>query len=206
MTKSGSILFLFLLLTSCAKSQEVSPQLVGGPCEGCEAVLEYGDRELDAVDTLPEFESALDKLRLTGTIYEPDGKTPAEGVVLYIHHTNAQGVYPTKGDEEGWAKRHGYLRGWTQTGKDGKFTFYTQVPGEYPTRNTPAHIHPYILEPNGKYYWMESYFFEGDELLSKEHVPTNPRGGTPGVVELQKQNGMYEVERNFILGENIPGH
>ncbi|MHA6279383.1 dioxygenase family protein [Salinimicrobium sp. CAU 1759] len=206
MTKSSAILFLFLLLTSCANSQEASPQLVGGPCEGCEAVLEYGDKELDAVDTLPEFESAANKLKLTGTIYEPDGKTPAAGVIIYINHTNAKGIYPTRGDEEGWAKRHGYLRGWAKTGKDGKFTFYTQVPGEYPSRNSPAHIHPYILEPNGKYYWMETYFFEGDELLSNEHISSNPRGGTSGVVELREQDGMKVIERDFILGKNVPEH
>ena len=197
-------MFLFLLLTSCAKSQEASPQLVGGRCEGCEAVFEYGDRELKAVDTLPEFESAADKLRLSGVIYEPDGKTPAEGVIIYINHTNAQGVYPRKGNEEGWGKNHGYLRGWAKTGKDGKFIFYTQVPGPYPGGTTPAHIHPYVLEPDGKYYWLESYFFEGDDLLSDEHVSSSPHGGTAGVVELKRQNGMYVINRDFILGKNIP--
>ncbi|SOC79875.1 protocatechuate 3,4-dioxygenase beta subunit [Salinimicrobium sediminis] len=206
MTKSFGILFLFLLLTSCAHSQQEEPHLVGGRCEGCEAVLEYGDRELTAVDTLPEFKSAAKKLKLTGTIYQPDGKTPAEGVVIYIHHTNAEGIYPTRGDEEGWAKRHGYLRGWAKTGPDGKFTFYTQVPGHYPSRNTPAHIHPYVLEPDGKYYWLETYFFEGDDLLSNEHVSSSPRGGTPGVVKLKKQDDIYVINRDFILGRNIPGY
>lgn len=206
MTRSAGILFLFLLLSSCAKSQEANLQLVGGRCEGCEAVLEYGDRKLNAVDTLPEYESAADKLKLTGTIYQSDGKTPAEGVVIYIHHTNAEGIYPTRGDEEGWAERHGYLRGWAKTGRDGKFTFYTQVPGQYPSRNTPAHIHPFILEPDGKYYWLETYFFEGDELLKDEHISSNPRGGTSGVVELTKQNGMKVINRDFVLGENIPGY
>ncbi len=202
--------FYFLLFSlsfaACANSQEANPRLVGGPCEGCEAVFEYGDRELNAVDTLPEFESAVEKLRLSGTIYEPDGKTPAEGVILYIHHTNAEGIYPTRGGEEGWERRHGYLRGWIKTGKDGKYTFYTQVPKSYPSRTEPAHIHPYILEPDGKYYWLESYFFEGDELLTKEHTSSNPRGGTPGVVKLKKQNDMYVIERDLILGKNVPGY
>lgn len=193
-----------MLLISCARSQEIKPKLVGGPCEGCEAVLEYSDENLNSVDTLPEFEEAAEKLKVSGTIFQNDGKTPAEGVILYIHHTNAAGIYPTRGDENNWARRHGYLRGWIKTTQNGKYTFYTQLPGSYPSRDTPAHIHPYILEPNGKYYWLESFFFEDDPLLQKEHLEKDPRGGTSGKVVMNKENGMYSVKRDFILGKNIP--
>ena len=197
----GISLFLF----SCVNSQENKKyELVGGPCEGCEAVLEFKG-ELNAIDTLPEFASAEDKLKITGTIYKADAKTPAENVVLYIHHTNAEGVYPTKGDEEGWAKRHGYLRGWIKTGKDGRFTFYTQVPGSYPDRRNPAHIHPFILEPNGKYYYLSAYFFEGDPLLTDDYQEDPPRGGN-GVVKLQQGDDMSLIERDFILGKGVPGY
>lgn len=202
-------LFIFvisLLLFSCARSQQQSePRLIGGPCEGCEAVLEYGDRDLNAVDTLPEFTSAENKLIVKGTIYESDGKTPAENIILYIHHTNAEGIYPTKGNEEGWAKRHGYLRGWIKTNKNGQYTFYTQVPGSYPDRRNPAHIHPFILEPDGKYYYLSAYFFEGDPLLTDDHQEDPPRGGN-GVVTLKDNGNMKLIERDFILGKGIPGY
>ncbi|MGA8855017.1 MAG: intradiol ring-cleavage dioxygenase [Christiangramia sp.] len=192
----GISLFLF----SCARSQQKKEyRLVGGPCEGCEAVLEY-KAELNAIDTLPEFTSAENKLKLTGTIYEADAKTPAEDVILYIHHTNAEGVYPTKGNEEGWEKRHGYLRGWIKTDKDGRYTFYTQVPGSYPDRTNPAHIHPFILEPDGSYYYLSAYFFEGDTLLTKDHQEDPPRGGD-GIVKLQQGEEMALVERDFVLGK-----
>ncbi|MCB7481647.1 intradiol ring-cleavage dioxygenase [Christiangramia sediminis] len=195
-----------LLLFSCARSQQqLAPILVGGPCEGCEAVLEYGKRDLNAVDTLPEFASAENKLKITGTIYEADGSTPAEDIVLYIHHTNADGVYPTKGDEKDWAKRHGYLRGWIKTGKDGEFTFYTQVPAGYPDRRTPAHIHPYILEPDGSYYYLSAYFFEDDPRFTKDHMEDPPRG-SKGVVQLTKTGKMALIERDFVLGQGIPGY
>lgn len=39
-----------------------------------------------------DFESAAEKLKLSGTIYEPKVKTPVEGVILYIHHIEAKGV------------------------------------------------------------------------------------------------------------------
>ena len=96
---------LFVFSLSCL-SQEISEQdaeLVGGPCQGCEAVFEFGDRELTATDTLPDFDNPGPKLKVTGTIYQPDGKTPAPNVILYIHHTNQEGIYETRGDETGWA-------------------------------------------------------------------------------------------------------
>lgn len=193
-----------LLLFSCVKSQENEYRLVGGPCEGCEAVLEY-EAELNSIDTLPEFASAENKLKITGIIYEADAKTPAKDVVLYIHHTNAQGIYPTKGDEENWAERHGYLRGWIKTDTDGRYTFYTQVPGAYPDGRNPAHVHPFILEPDGRYYYLSAYFFESDPLLTNEHQEDPPRGGN-GIVKLKKTGDMALVERNFVLGKEVPNY
>ena len=201
------ILISVLFFTSCANSQDFNPRLVGGPCEGCEAIFEYGDKILSAVDTLPDFGDQGQKLKVTGIIYQNDGKTPAEGVILYVYHTNQKGLYATKGDETGWGLRHGYIRGWVKTGKDGRYEFYTLKPGTYPTRSEPAHIHPTILEPDGKYYWLGSYLFEGDPLLTKEHLnQKSPRGGSQGVVSLRKSGDIYIAERNFILGKNISNY
>ena len=182
-----------------------APQLVGGPCEGCEAVFEYGDRELTPVDTLPDFHDEGPKIKVTGTIYQNDGKTPAEGVILYVYHTDQNGIYPTRGGEKGWAKRHGFIRGWVRTGKDGKYAFYTLKPGVYPDRGAPAHIHPTILEPNGKYYWLGSYHFQGDPLLTeRETSPPSPRGGSSGLLVLRREGEMLVSERDIILGKNVP--
>jgi protocatechuate 3,4-dioxygenase beta subunit len=179
--------------------------LVGGPCEGCEAIFEYGDKQLTAVDTLPSFYEDGTKLKVTGTIYRQNGK-PAKDIILYIYHTNADGIYPTKGGETGWAKRHGYLRGWIKTGSDGVYTFYTSKPGSYPERSAPAHIHPTILEPDGKYYWLDEYQFKDDPLIAKTNIPSSPRGGTPNVVALQQEGNMLVARRDIVLGKNIAGY
>lgn len=198
-----------LLLSACANAQQqpAAPQLVGGPCEGCEAVLEYGDRILNAVDTLPDFDEPGPKVKISGTIYESDGTTPAEGVILYVYHTDQEGRYATRGDETGWGKRHGYIRGWMKTGKNGRYTFYTLKPGVYPNRSAPAHIHPTILEPNGKYYWLGSYHFAGDPLLTEAEMdPEAPRGGSSGLLELEKEGELLVGTRDFVLGRNIPDY
>ncbi|MTI89539.1 MAG: intradiol ring-cleavage dioxygenase [Balneolaceae bacterium] len=179
--------------------------LVGGPCEGCEAVFEYGSRELTNTDTLPGFYKHTPKLKITGTIYENDGKTPAEGVILYVYHTNQKGIYPTTGDEEGWARRHGFIRGWVKTGSDGKYAFYTFKPGSY--SGNPAHIHPTILEPNGKYYWLGSYLFEGDpNITDRQRNQKKPRGGNNSILKLSKKNGLLVGRRDIVLGKNIQGY
>ena len=192
-------LSLFLVLTAgCAYSQGT---LEGGPCEGCEAVFEYGRMPLSPVDTLPGFDGASTKLKVTGTIFQPDGKTPARGVILYIYHTNEKGIYPTRGDETGWGRRHGFIRGWIKTGADGKYAFYTRKPGSY--GRGPAHIHPTILEPDGRYYYIDEYLFKGDPNLDNAHG--SGRGGQ-GIVELKREGEFLVAERDIVLGLNVPGY
>lgn len=205
--KTTIILLIFISAMSChaQDKKKLTPRLVGGPCEGCEAVFEYGNKTLSPVDTLPGFNDPGPKLKVSGTIFKNDGKTPAEGVILYIYHTNPKGIYPTKGNETGWARRHGYLQGWVKTAADGKYTFYTLKPGTYPGRAAPAHIHPTILEPDGAYYWLDSYHFAGDPLLTeKEIAPEAPRGGSSGLLKLKKDGTLLIGERDIILGRNIP--
>ena len=201
---------LIILLSSCINPQrqkEPEYKLVGGPCEGCEAVFEYGDRVLSAIDTLPDFNSKGTKLKITGTIYQSDEKTPAKDVILYIYHTNQKGIYPTKGDEKEWARRHGYLRGWIKTNEDGKYTFYTLKPGIYPSRNVPSHVHATILEPDGKYYWLEEYLFDEDLLISEDDKnKKSPRGGSSGILTLTYEKNLLVGKRDIILGKNIPNY
>ncbi len=200
---------LLLLQSTCSQSQDLGTRsrLAGGPCEGCEAIFEYGTKGLAPVDTLPGFVEASQKLRISGTVYQPDGITPAENVVLYIYQTDESGYYATKGDERGWGRRHGYIRGWIKTGADGRYAFFTQKPGIYPNRTEPAHIHLTLLEPDGKYYYLEDYHFEGDPLLQAKGPPKeNPRGGATGIIPLLKAGDILTGKRDIILGKNIPDY
>jgi protocatechuate 3,4-dioxygenase beta subunit len=210
MIRSFVLCALLVNLISCASSQEQqppAPRLVGdASCEGCDGIFEYGAKTLRPVDTLPSFPDGGTRIRISGTVYQPDGKTPAPGVILYVYHTNREGIYPRRGGETGWGLRHGYIRGWVKTGRDGRYTFYTTMPGSYPGRTDPAHIHATVLEPDGKYYWIVDYLFEGDpKLTDAERSRPSPRGGS-GIIALKQEGGLMVAQRDIILGKNVPSY
>lgn len=200
---------MLLLLFAAYQSQNNemdSPKLVGGPCEGCEAIFEYGDQRLSSVDTLPKFQATQPKLKITGTVYEMDGQTPAADVILYIYHTNRTGIYETSGKEQGWARQHSFIRGWIKTGKDGQYAFYTFRPAPYPDGREPEHVHLIVKEPNKKEYYVDNYLFDDDPMLIKsERADLANRGGS-GIVTPQLEDGILTVKRDIILGLNIPNY
>ena len=175
-------------------------QVVGGPCEGCEAIYEYGQNELSWTDTLPDYSSGDDKMIVQGVVYAKNGK-PASEVIIYIYHTNKEGIYPTRQDSRGWERRHGYLRGWVKTSADGRYAFYTQRPGAYPSRSEPEHIHVTVKEPGIKEYYLDSFHFKDDPLLTEKETFRNYGGS--GIVNPVKSGNQWIVTRDLFLGKNI---
>ncbi|MDD1444428.1 hypothetical protein MEO93_29645, partial [Dolichospermum sp. ST_sed3] len=119
------ILINLFSFSACSQNKKTEPDPkhhIGGPCEGCEAVFEspVPFDKLNWIDTLPDFNEPGPKLMISGVIYQADGKTPAKDVVLYIYHTNQNGVYTNKNKEKGWAVRQGYIRGWVKTNEKGQ--------------------------------------------------------------------------------------
>ena len=85
------VLMLTILISACANSQNQNQsenRLVGGPCEGCEAIFEYGDKKLSSPQLLSRiFKDHEPQIKVSGTVYQSDGKTPAKDVILYLYHT-----------------------------------------------------------------------------------------------------------------------
>lgn len=203
------IILIALAIPNLCISQEhtYSNSKLIGTCEGCEAIFEHGKAKLKSIDTLPDFNNKGPKIKISGTVYKLGGKEHASNVILYVYHTNQKGIYENKYDKTNWEKRHGYIRGWIKTDANGKYTFYTLKPGTYPKRSEPAHIHLTILEPNGKYYWLNSYHFEGDTLLTeKERATKSARGGRSGIMHLQQKGNLLVGQRDIELGKNIPAY
>ena len=176
-------------------------------CEDCKGLYEYPQsRQLISTDTLQVYrEGCANKMIVTGTVFQSDDRTPAPGVIIYIYHTNEKGKYPTKGNEAGMAKEHGYNRGWIKTGEDGKYSFVTCKPGHYPSGRDAAHIHVIVKEPNKTEYWIGDYLFEGDPQLTEKRIEMMKDRGGSGVITLTKnERGELLCYRDIYLGKNIP--
>src|SRR5678815_4747756 len=122
---------IIIASSGCAQTaNQKNTKHVGGNCEGREAIYEGAapfDR-LTNTSTLPDYNETGPKLEISGIVYQRDGKTPAKDVVVYVYHTDQTGHYTPAPDAKGWGKRHGRLRGWMKTDKNGYYHFYTLKP------------------------------------------------------------------------------
>lgn len=209
-----NILFVFLILichTSCSQNNSAkktgATSNVGGSCEGCDAIYEspVAFDSLSNMCWLPDWNEKGTKLAINGTVYKADG-TPAAGVIIYIYHTDQKGIYPTKGNETGWAMRHGYLRGWMKTNDKGEYKFFTLRPAPYPGNNAEAHIHITIKEPDKNEYWIDEFLFDDDPLLTADKRKRLQNRGGNGIIKTIDVGNMLKAERNIYLGKNIPDY
>ncbi len=207
MYKIASFLFLLLILNSC-KGQSHLNRLVGGPCQDCEAALDYKllNLELKSVDSLPDYDKMNPKLNISGTVYKSDGKTPAEHVILYIYHTNRDSIYEASEHPIGWEKRHGKYRGWILTNAKGEYSFYTFRPTPYPLARESEHIHMYVKEADKIPYYIDNFMFSDDPTLGEEDINMRKNRGGSGLINLKEENGVLIGKRDVILGLNIPNY
>jgi protocatechuate 3,4-dioxygenase beta subunit len=147
--------------------------------------------------TIADANEPGERLVMSGTIFQPDDKTPAEGIVLYVYHTDATGYYNK--DDDPYNPR---LRGWMKTGADGKYEFRTIKPAPYPRRDTPAHIHAQIYSDKIPEYGIDEYWFEGDPLIneSQKKKLLTGRGGFNPIIKLTRDSsGMLHGIRDIKL-------
>jgi len=147
--------------------------------------------------TITSKDEKGEPLIMSGTIFQPDGVTPAEGIVLYVYHTDATGYYSK--DDDPYNPR---LRGWMKTGSDGKYEFRTIKPAPYPHRTTPAHIHAQIYSATIPEYGIDEYWFEGDPFINAEQkrLLLTGRGGFNSIIKLTRNgDGVLSGVRNIKL-------
>lgn len=107
-------------------------------------------------------------LVVMGTVYLPDGKTPAAGITVYVYHTDAEGYY-RKGANSSSNPR---IKGTMITNGEGKYEFRTIKPGAYPDGGVPAHIH-YVLSGKGYAEQRDEVMFAGDPYLTTRNKESN---------------------------------
>jgi protocatechuate 3,4-dioxygenase beta subunit len=142
-----------------------------------------------------------ERLVVSGTVYDLDGRAPAPGVLLYAYHTDVTGYYTQRGGERGNGLRHGRLRGWVRTDASGRYELQTIRPAPYPGRRDPAHIHMTVTPPGRAEYYVDDVWFEGDPLITAEHREGRPRrGGFPSILTFERGgDGVLRARRDIRL-------
>lgn len=142
-----------------------------------------------------------ERMVISGTVFQPDGKTPADGIVVYVYHTDATGYYSK--DDDPYNPR---MRGWMKTGKDGKYEFRSIKPAPYPHRTTPAHVHAQIYSDKITEYSIDQYWFEGDRFINDEQkkLLLTGRGGSGSIVKLTRDSdGVLRGVRDIKLDSQL---
>lgn len=166
--------------------------LFSSDCEWCGA--SEAPANLSSVARVAGAEEPGERMILSGTVLRADGRTPASGIVVYLYHTNAKGIYPRRGNETGNARQHGYLRGWLKTDAQGRYRIESIRPGGYPLRRDPAHIHLVVKEPGKPEYWIDELIFADDPRAAAVR-------GRKGFAEVKvtRRNGVWTGTRNLVL-------
>jgi protocatechuate 3,4-dioxygenase, beta subunit len=157
---------------------------------------------IDAPDNV-SWKTALSKksdkdepMIISGTIFQPDGKTPAPNVLIYFYHTDSEGYYGRRGEV-----RDGHFRGWMLTDAKGRYEVSSIKPAPYPSRTDAAHVHMTVTGKNFKEDSINTILFEGDPLI-KEHERNSMGkwGEFIPILKLEKgADGILRGTRNFTL-------
>ena len=123
-------------------------------------IYDKEDVNLRNVDTIPDYESKTNKLKISGVIYESDGVTPAKDVILYVQQPDENGDFDLIEEND---KRYVNHRGWVKTDVDGRYTFYTFVPGGDRRYSQLQQLYPIVKEPSKDAYEVETFLFDNHE-------------------------------------------
>jgi protocatechuate 3,4-dioxygenase beta subunit len=199
--------YLLVLLLACDANAEPREVIVGGRCEGCEAVFLGRPAVLRSTARIAPVGEPGEPMILEGTVRDARAQ-PVAGVIVYAYHTNARGLYPPTTPRPNAAERHGALRAFAKTDANGAYRFETIRPASYPATQIPQHVHMHVVEPGRCTYFIDDTVFTDDPMLTeavKQREHAAERGGR-GVVTPTRTPAGWLVRRDITLGARIPDY
>lgn len=164
------------------------------------AIYDYSEVNLNNVDSIPDFSEKAEKLKITGTIYQSDGVTPAKDVILYIFQPDENGNYQMERDAN--RKRYVHHRAWIKTDADGKYTFYTFMPGKLFRTKELKQIHRIIKEPGKAEQELAPFFFNDDPLIPDLTLACRAEA-VKSMLRIEEKDGMYVATKDIKLDKTI---
>jgi len=136
-----------------------------------------------------------ERMLISGTVYQPDGKTPAPNTLIYLYHTDVHGIYG-RGSEP----RHGRYRGWMLTDEKGRYEFSSIRPASYPDSTISAHVHMTLTTKDLRENSVDSILFEGDKFITARERSEIGKGGFNPILKMEKgADGVMRGVRDIKL-------
>lgn len=182
--------------------------VIGHACEGCEAVFDGMPATIPARARIAPADQPGAPMTVSGRVLDRSGRARA-GVIVYAYQTDHAGRYPKpRAASDAGAMRHGRLRAWVRSDAQGRYAFDTIRPGAYPGEDIPEHIHMQVVEPGCFTYFIDDVVFRDDPRLTpaQERQLVQGVGGAGLVVPRRSGDGVWQVERDIVLGQGVPGY
>lgn len=160
------------------------------------AIYDYSEKTLSNTDSIPDFASKPNPLKISGTVLLSDGITPAKDIILYINQADENGAYELK---KQFKKRYVHHRGWIKTDADGHYTFYTFIPGKDRHSTALKRIHLSIKEPNKPEYSGNDFLFDNDPLLKNSCRKRLTKNGIDSILKPEKKGNMFVATKDIVL-------
>lgn len=137
-----------------------------------------------------------ERMIISGTVYQADGRIPAPNTLIYLYHTDIYGHYGRKADEP----RHGRYRGWILTDPKGRYEFESIMPASYPDSTIAAHVHMTLTTKDLRENSVDSILFEGDKFITARERSDIGRGGFNPILKMEKgADGIMRGVRDIQL-------
>lgn len=180
--------FIFIVSNSFIVAQEIADD---------SSFYDYNEEALLNTASVPDYETKSEKLKISGTIFESDGVTPASNVILYIDQADETGDFDVRKVDD---KKYVHHRAWVKTDEDGRYTFFTFIPGNDRRYNQLQQLFPVVKEPSKNAYELAAFLFDADPLLTNRCRKRLVKKGDPSrILSPKKEKDLFVVEKNIIL-------
>ncbi|RNC86242.1 MAG: hypothetical protein ED556_08055 [Winogradskyella sp.] len=151
--------------------------------------------------TIADYNERTTKFKLTGTLYLADGTTPAANHKITLNQADEDGNFKFYKENGVKILRHAAT---LTTDANGKYTFYTFVPGGDRLYNQIQELYLKVELPDQTEYALPSLFFDSDPMLSKRcRKKMLKRGEEKRILILKDTNNLLEVTHDFIVSSNL---
>ncbi len=138
-------------------------------------------------------------LVIHGQIFEPDGSTPAAGVIVHAYHRDQAGFDFGPDDRAFTTWR---LQGWVVSDSEGRFEFQTIMPAADHLGREGPHLHFTVESARFGRQWPPVVYFMNDPLLPESQKARSKAAGKFGWVrETVTVDEVQHLDVKFRLKE-----